>query len=1200
MARRVMSAASDDSQKENSGVRKRVKLERLRQKRAAKLTGIAARQRAVSVEDDEDAEGEDELDDLDDTQGQDEDAAGEEAREQEEEDEEGASPRGRKRVRTNAEGDSRPTEVDVKPKAEKKEKSRTLPRDVDGFTPGAIVRVQLKNFVTYDYVEFCPGPYLNMIFGPNGTGKSTIACAICLGLNFPPSVLGRASELNSFVKIGTESGHIEIELKGLMGKSNLVVRRMLSAKSKSSTFTLNGQSASGKEINARMAELNVQVSNLCTFLPQDKVSEFASMSPQQLLRETQRAAGNAHLTSWHDSLISSGKELKQMQDVLDADRDQLKTMQERNANLERDVRRYEERRRIEREIDLLELILPFKQYMEAKDLYHLTKAAQRRLHDKVKALQAKNAPMLKLKADLTREMQEKDEAREDRKKGTKKKLQGLHKKYNDNEKLETDAEDLKTKLETLKESEKQRKRNIERAEKAIAHMQKQLDNPPEMGDLDDLNNQLRNLSTQNNAIRNEQSDLQEKQRLNVQEESRQKTTIQQQQQRLKELDDVSHRKLEDLARWDRDCADVVRWLRNNKQRFRMELFEPPMLCCTVPDKKYVHAVEACFNQTQMKTFVAQCEEDYQLLNRLVVDTPEALGRKVRINTWYRAKTQLVGPPMSEQEMHVLGFDGYALQYLVYPEGLKWFLQNSLQLHRTAISLDAGRVDPNRAMEMVSRYGPGGSGGGASYVCGDVFNTVQRSRYGKRLPQNMTREVRPARNLVHSAIDPEIKQRIDTILREANQKLTLCQEEAKTLTDDDARIREEHRQHKRQHDDIISRRNAVVDLQKKFESFRYNIEKEQTKVNDLRSMPSVEDERIRLRSQLVVLTKKRADIVKDFSKIIRSVITTQQEATRIGLEYLQVAANKTALEAMCQDQEEEYQKAVAEFNDAHRRYEVAKEDSKLKLRVSMAKLDEVDDEIRAKFKDMEDSGEANARSAEDVQADLDAKKAQLDMNLHTNAGVVEQFRKREQEIKVLTETIEDKEKKMERVDRTIKTARDHWQPALDELVASIGTRFSAAFDRLGCAGEVRISEHEDYDKWAIEIFVKFRDSEKLQLLTGERQSGGERSLTTILYLMSLTEEARAPFSLVDEINQGMDQRAERAVHNSLVEVTCKAESGQYFLITPKLLPDLNYAERMKVLCVNNGEWLPEESGIGNMMNMIEGYVKLHSGRAVSSA
>lgn len=103
------------------------------------------------------------------------------------------------------------------------------------------------------------------------------------------------------------------------------------------------------------------------------------------------------------------------------------------------------------------------------------------------------------------------------------------------------------------------------------------------------------------------------------------------------------------------------------------------------------------------------------------------------------------------------------------------------------------------------------------------------------------------------------------------------------------------------------------------------------------------------------------------------------------------------------------------------------------------------------------------------------------------------------------------------------------------------------------------------------------------------------MTTILYLMSLTEEARAPFSLVDEINQGMDQRAERAVHNSLVEVTCNAEYGQYFLITPKLLPDLKYAERMKVLCVNNGEWLPEEHGVGNMMNMIEGYVAFRAQR-----
>lgn len=39
------------------------------------------------------------------------------------------------------------------------------------------------------------------------------------------------------------------------------------------------------------------------------------MSPQQLLRETQRAAGDENLTNWHDTLISAGKDLRQIQQV---------------------------------------------------------------------------------------------------------------------------------------------------------------------------------------------------------------------------------------------------------------------------------------------------------------------------------------------------------------------------------------------------------------------------------------------------------------------------------------------------------------------------------------------------------------------------------------------------------------------------------------------------------------------------------------------------------------------------------------------------------------------------------------------------------------------------------------------------------------------------------------------------------------------
>lgn len=54
--------------------------------------------------------------------------------------------------------------------------------------PGSLVRVKLTNFVTYTAAEFQLGPSLNMIIGPNGTGKSTLVCAICLGLGWSPQV----------------------------------------------------------------------------------------------------------------------------------------------------------------------------------------------------------------------------------------------------------------------------------------------------------------------------------------------------------------------------------------------------------------------------------------------------------------------------------------------------------------------------------------------------------------------------------------------------------------------------------------------------------------------------------------------------------------------------------------------------------------------------------------------------------------------------------------------------------------------------------------------------------------------------------------------------------------------------------------------------------------------------------------------------
>ena len=125
----------------------------------------------------------------------------------------------------------------------------------------------------------------------------------------------------------------------------------------------------------------------------------------------------------------------------------------------------------------------------------------------------------------------------------------------------------------------------------------------------------------------------------------------------------------------------------------------------------------------------------------------------------------------------------------------------------------------------------------------------------------------------------------------------------------------------------------------------------------------------------------------------------------------------------------------------------------------------------------------------------------------------------------------------------------------------------------------------------------RENEPLTLLDSHRQSGGERAVSTIFYLMSLQSLTRSPFRVVDEINQGMDPRNERLVHARMVSIATgnddqqfhidedgldgeldgvsNRSGSQYFLITPKLLHDLKYERGMRVLCIASGEYMPED-------------------------
>lgn len=236
------------------------------------------------------------------------------------------------------------------------------------------------------------------------------------------------------------------------------------------------------------------------------------------------------------------------------------------------------------------------------------------------------------------------------------------------------------------------------------------------------------------------------------------------------------------------------------------------------------------------------------------------------------------------------------------------------------------------------------------------------------------------------------------------------------------------------------------------------------------------------------------------------------------------------------------------------------------------------------------------NSERLEGDIDSEKAHLELTQGGNSNVIKEFDERERQIQKLRGKLSDFETQLTEYNYAINEVRGKWEPKLEALVKRISDAFGDSFARIGCAGQVTLDKAEDleqqssgdsdFDQWSIQIYVKFRESENLSQLNSHRQSGGERAVSTIFYLMALQSLSASPFRVVDEINQGMDPRNERMVHERLVDIACAGSTvnnesvggsggGQYFLVTPKLLSGLVYKPGMRVLCIVSGEHMPED-------------------------
>ena len=170
---------------------------------------------------------------------------------------------------------------------------------------------------------------MNVIVGPNGTGKSTIICGICLAsgpnncitsFNIfrvsggTPKFLGRSDKAGDFIRHGKLEGYVEMYLKDDDAEEGLRRFKIVLRKPNNSTFYVDDKRVTHADHTKAIEKYNIQVGNPCTFLAQDKVKSFAEQDPQSLLLNTEKAS-DPELIKLHTQLEEKYKAGNEMDDI---------------------------------------------------------------------------------------------------------------------------------------------------------------------------------------------------------------------------------------------------------------------------------------------------------------------------------------------------------------------------------------------------------------------------------------------------------------------------------------------------------------------------------------------------------------------------------------------------------------------------------------------------------------------------------------------------------------------------------------------------------------------------------------------------------------------------------------------------------------------------------------------------------------------
>eukprot|EP00834_Sanchytrium_tribonematis_P001158 NODE_26_length_40862_cov_0.679513.p2 type:complete len:1048 gc:universal NODE_26_length_40862_cov_0.679513:21467-18324(-) len=1018
------------------------------------------------------------------------------------------------------------------------------------FRQGQIMNIELEKFLTYEHVVFRCHPNLNLLCGPNGSGKSSIVCAIVLGLGGKPANLERSSDLKSFIKFGEDFAKIHITIKTQSGSTT--ISRFITTKS--NDFLIDNVKCNLKVIDELMADLNINVANLCQVLPQERVGQFAALNAKDRLKETEYIVGGNDFRELHEQVIADMSNSNNAAQVLEERRQELESLIQRNQLVIGQVETYRESELLKLELEALTAVYKLLNYEEARATLNTLK------DDREKASRTLNSTRKKNEANAKRKrvLQEKVDQASDAVSLLEKNVSVIQKRltqgYDKSEEIEEEITNVFVEINKVHEKEKEDKDSIEAQKRAISSLTESIKSEESKfadykeqetrlkenlqkhdGDGQDLEQKL---STINSKVRDLDSDA----RLFRQRQS-------DAERELKQLNEVKTQRLNILRNLNSDAFTAYQYVTENHHKFSN--VEGPVFLDIEVQAEYRKAVEN-FVGRGLFSILTDNVADYEHLMKELIDS-----RALKIDVRH--------PPNSNFENDAnyksVGFDAVLADAVQCTPLVKSFLCNDFDFHKIPVSSRA--LIPSMYDKCRGVY--------PKFVMGNEIHINTRSRYGRKELSTKTSILREAR-VLKNATDTQRVEELKNVITDSRTKVDSYAKELHALKTEENKINSQMKKRQEARSSLATQLQSVRQKLMIPANLRSKLSSYEESLQVLENRPSI-DSQIKRKEKIIESKEEdKRNLVEEYIKEFEGL---ENLVEKLYLKCQLVSTSRRDLQEFLND----YSDTSSTINSLENSVKLLERE----IRSAEKNVEEFNTEQKNQFARLSVAAksmieEREFKNLEIVDVGMQIRGLETRLNNTLNETVREEVRlyeERKLQITKLEKLIAVKEREAEELTSLNVSRRRNFISKVNNMITDLSSKFRENMLSVKCDGEIKLyksEDPEDIKHWGIDILVKFRGAESLHSLSGTRHSGGEKSVATMLYLMCLQGTSSVPFRVVDEINQGMDPRNEKLVHALVVQ---RSKDSQYFMITPKLLKGLDYSYEMAVHLVCQGDRIPEQ-------------------------